>query len=102
MPPKENEIEQSELFALEEQVADLKNALYDARKQLKSAICIPENATNGDMIKTVFPGCEDWKATIKPATGEAHDTHFVQLPNNMTINKLDESWWNAPYKEAEE
>jgi hypothetical protein len=65
-------------------------------------IPIPKDATNGDMIKAVFPGCEDWKATIKPATGEAHDTHFVELPNNMTINKFDESWWNAPYKEAEE
>ena len=76
---------------------------FDADKEAtNNAIIIPRGATNGDVIKAMFPDCEDWKATIKAATGEARDTHFVQLPNNMTINKFDESWWNAPYKEAEE
>ena len=78
--------------------ADLPNGM-DGGMYL--AIPAHEGMTNGDMIKAVFPGCEDWKATIKPATGEALDTHFVQLPNNMTINKMDESWWNAPYKKTE-
>ena len=86
MPPKENEIEQSELFALEEQVADLKNALYDARKQLKSAICIPENATNGDMIKTMFPTCRPIEGTLLIDTD---------------IAVFEPDWWKAPYKRTE-
>jgi hypothetical protein len=99
MPPKENEIEQSELFALEEQVADLKNALYDARKQLKSAICIPENATNGDMIKTMFPKCEQKEHINNNGYFEMYFDNDLKNADYMRVSK---KWWNAPYKEAEE
>ena len=66
------------------------------------AIPIPENATNGDMIKAMFPNCKDWKAKIEDNDGEMHEVHFVQLPNSMTVNKYEESWWNAPYKGGQE
>ena len=99
MPPKENEIEQSELFALEEQVADLKNALYDARKQLKSAICIPENATNGDMIKAMFPKCEQKEHINNNGYFEMYFDNDLKNADYMRVSK---KWWNAPYKEAEE
>ena len=67
-------------------------------KAIKDGVLIPADATNGDVIKVVFPDCEDWKATITPAAGTTADVHFAQLPNNMTINKFDESWWTAPYR----
>ena len=63
-----------------------------------NAIPIPEGATNGDVIKAMFPNCKDWKAKIEDNDGEIYEVHFVQLPNSMTINKYEESWWNAPYK----
>ena len=34
---------------------------------IKDGLLIPADATNGDVIKAVFPDCEDWKATITPA-----------------------------------
>jgi hypothetical protein len=98
MPPKENEIEQSELFALEEQVADLKNALYDARKQLKSAICIPENATNGDMIKAMFPKCEQKEHINNNGYFEMYFDNDLKNADYMRVSK---KWWNAPYKGGE-
>lgn len=62
----------------------------------------PKGATNGNMIKAMFPDCEDWKAKIEDNDGEVYEVHFVQLPNSMTVNKHDESWWNAPYKRGSE
>ena len=54
--------------------------------------------TNGDMIKVMFPNCKDWKAKIEDNDGEVYEVHFAQLPNNMAVNKYEESWWNAPYR----
>ena len=62
---------------------------------------IPEGATNGDMIKAMFPNCKDWKARFEDNDGEVYEVHFVQLPNSMTVNKYEESWWNAPYKRGD-
>lgn len=47
--------------------AEMKNALM-------CGIPLPENATNGDVIKTLFPKCT-WNATEE-----------------------DKEWWNAPYE----
>ena len=43
-------------------------------KAVKNGTPLPENATNGDVIKTLFPKCM-WNATGQ-----------------------DEEWWNAPYE----
>ena len=96
MPPKENEIEQSELFALEEQVTDLKGALYDARRQLKSAICIPENATNGDVIEAT--------GLFEVVRNLSNDMRVCVSANgliNLMFISFDREWWNAPYKRTE-
>lgn len=96
MPPKENEIEQSELFAMEEQVADLKNALYDARRQLKSAITITEGATNGDVIEAT--GLFD-------IIGNLSNDMFICVGSNGFTSRafmsFSRAWWNAPYKRTE-
>lgn len=65
-------------------------------------IVIPKGATNGDMIKAMFPDCKDWKAKIEENDGEVYEVHFVQLPNSLTVNKYEESLWNAPYKRGNE
>lgn len=57
-----------------------------------------KNPTNGDIIKAMFPDRKDWKAKIEDNDGEVYEIHFVQLSNSMTVNKYEESWWNAPYK----
>lgn len=72
--------------------------IIDADKQEMLA----SNLTNGDAIKKLFPNCKDWKAKIEDDDEEVYEVHFVQLPNSMTVNKYEEKWWNAPYKESEE
>lgn len=75
---------------------------YFVLDAITSGKLIPDNATNGDIIKVIFPDCKDWKAKIEDNDGEVYEVHFVQLPNSMTINKYEESWWNAPYKAESE
>jgi hypothetical protein len=68
---------------------------------LRNVIPIPEGATNGDIIKAMFPDCKDWKARLEENDGEVYEVHFVQLPNSLIVNKYEESWWNAKYKGVE-
>jgi len=53
-----------------------------------NAIVIPENATNGDVIKAAFPDAKWW----------VNDDNeiFTDMPNNKSIY-FDFSWWSAPY-----
>lgn len=62
-----------------------------------NAIPIPEGATNGDMIKAIFPNYDDNKARFEE-DGEVYEVHYIHILDSMAINKFDESWWNAPYK----
>ena len=60
---------------------------------LRNMVQIPDNATNGDVIKAVFPNIE-W-------TGNCQDVDFYMLdgdtPYSAKMNTF-RSWWNAPYK----
>lgn len=68
------------------------------RMEVADVIPIPEEVTNGNMIKALFPNCEDRKARFEEDDGEVYEVHFVHLLDSMVINKFDENWWNAPYK----
>lgn len=58
-----------------------------------NAIEILDGATNGDMIKAMFPNIEMW--------GESKNTLDYSLGG--MIHRVLKSWWNAPYKaESEE
>ena len=64
-----------------------------------NAVEIPENATNGDVIKALFPQMgvnEDWKAT---RSGQilSKDKKYVDISFACTSD-----WWNAPYKKGSE
>ena len=56
------------------------------------AIEIPNGATNGDMIKTIFPNIE-----IEGIGGEIK---CIAVKNGTSYFALD--WWNAPYKRGRE
>jgi hypothetical protein len=47
---------------------------------IKADMLIPDNATNGDVIKALFP--------------DAGQPHFYGVKNGC----FDADWWNAPYK----
>lgn len=60
-----------------------------------NAIEIPENPTNGDMVKAIFPDTEiegigDEGAIQSIAVSIGYGTSYFAL-----------DWWNAPYKKGE-
>lgn len=70
--------------------------LLDVRPTV-DAIIIPENATNGDMIKALFPNAnynEEWKALCHfDINDDERHTEFTGCGRR--------DWWNAPYKRSE-
>ena len=58
-------------------------------------IFIHENATNGDVIKAVFPNTniEYWAE---------YSTYNVEFPNDNDVKHFSYDWWNAPYKAESE
>lgn len=62
-------------------------------------VCVPKDATNGDMIKAMFPLIE-----VKREISSTSD-NIVMRDNSFfgAINRFHKDWWNAPYKaESEE
>ena len=55
---------------------------------IPTILTIPENPTNGDMIKAIFPNLEMW--------GKSKNTLDYSLGG--MIHRVLKSWWNAPYK----
>lgn len=64
---------------------------------LNNGIVIPDNPTNGDVIKALFPNFkfnEEWKATrhFELQSEQGH----IEITGIATSD-----WWNAPYKPQE-
>ena len=55
----------------------------------------PRNATNGDMIKAMFPNA--WKSDFIDIAN--HSTLYVDDKHELEV---DIDWWNAPYKGGKE
>ena len=61
------------------------------RVEADTVFTIPENPTNGDMIKALFPDAKVWTSfnnIYVCYTGNGDETHMYY-----------DDWWNAPYKE---
>lgn len=54
-------------------------------------INIPEDATNGDVIKMMFP------FVTKYITHNEHNI-YIDSPIQACVYTFDRYWWNAPYK----
>ena len=52
----------------------------------EKATVIPDNATNGDMIKAMFPNVDKY--------------HNMLLENHSKNILFSDDWWNAPYKKG--
>ena len=64
--------------------------ISDVLKVLENCIEIPNGATNGDVIKTIFPNIE-----IEGIGGEIK---CIATKGGTSYFALD--WWNAPYKKG--
>ncbi len=68
-------------------VEDCGENIGDYDIPIHNAIIIPRDATNGDMIKAMFPGCRPIEGTLLIDTD---------------IAVFEPDWWKAPYKRTEE
>ena len=68
----------------------------DIAKSIINGILLPENATNGDVIKAVFPN-----ALISDYIVNDMTIIYLQDENESEM-VVPEDWWFAPYKEGEE
>ena len=66
-------------------------ALEQQNKQYVS-IPIPANATNGDMIKAMFPNLKGGEKAFE----------IVVTVNKNKVGNISVDWWNAPYKTESE
>ena len=68
-----------------------KHTLYDLAGAICNAVTLPDNATNGDVIKALFPDCER-ESRLNEECIEVMGAYRV----------VDRSWWDAPYKGGQE
>jgi hypothetical protein len=62
------------------------------RQPLVSAIPIPDGATNGDMIKTMFPNGKEYD-------NDGDVRYEIEIDFDYSFcSYFDGVWWNAPYK----
>lgn len=57
------------------------------KKAINKGVVIPDNATNGDVIKALFPDCER-ESRLNEECIEVMGAYRV----------VDRSWWDAAYK----
>ena len=58
-----------------------------------NAIVIPDGATNGDMIKALFPNIQ-----IEMYNNE----YAIWCVDSRNHHQMELSWWNTPYKREDE
>ena len=73
----------------EELAEDLQKELFEL-KHNPNIIEIPDNATNGDVIKAVFPETKIYD-----------DIYVMHIGIGRTDMNFRKDWWNAPYKKGE-
>lgn len=83
----------------EEQLKDVNKALdFLGIKNVKNIIIISKDATNGEVIKAIFPNIE-----IIETVYVCGMPYVRVLFNGMPEIKIfDLDWWNAPYKAESE
>lgn len=91
----------------EEMLQELKDGCFGAKHtlyDLAGAICdgdvLPDNATNGDMIKAMFP-----KGKVRREVSCTHDKTVFSFPDGTYFGaecRFNTDWWNEPYKGGQE
>ena len=60
-----------------------------------TVLTMPDNPTNGDMIKAVFPNFEEDVTIVS-------DTILLERYMPYCKMQFHRDWWNAPYKEKKD
>lgn len=88
--PTDTRLGRLETWIYKEDVEALKMAIEVLEQ--KDCIKIPEVATNGEMIKALFPNAKTWEVTRE-------DIHcaYIEFEDICEIKSFPLSWWNSPY-----
>ena len=70
--------------------------LMEIENVINAVGVLPNNATNGDMIKAMF---SSWEIDMEDAEDEEYPvvTCWIDKANNIWTS-FDLAWWNTPYK----
>ena len=81
----------------EEQLRDVNKALDSIGvENLQNIIIISKAATNGDMIKAIFPNSKEYD-------NDGDVRYKIEIDFDYSFcSYFDEVWWNAPYKSESE
>ena len=74
----------------------IKEAVQATLDNASTVLFIPENPTNGDIIKAMFPNAKTWEIIVVNITYVC-----VAFEGMIEIKKFTLDWWNAPYKKGE-
>lgn len=58
-------------------------------------VILPNNATNGDVIKAIFPYAKTWE---EKGDKPFEDVMRFDVAEDKTLECFDLEWWNEPYK----
>ena len=65
--------------------------MFKLRGYIQNGTPIPDNATNGDVIKAMFPSGKIWKS----------DSYMCLLIDGQgDAQMFDADWWNSPYQKG--
>ena len=67
------------------------NNIVEIRSAIRQSTPLPDNATNGDMIKALFPNFEFSESRMG----------IIVYQKDIGTMEFEISWWNAPYKKGE-
>lgn len=62
---------------------------YEVTRAIVNGIKLPDNATNGDVIKALFPDIK-----VYGCSGYAHSSD----KSSVLLEHMSSDWWNASYK----
>lgn len=80
-------------------IKNYKSFMPWAEGLIKKGVAIPEGATNGDIIKAMFPNAQiDYHKANELV--EEYVTFYINGCDTCQDYTLE--WWNAPYKGVEE
>ena len=73
---------------------------YKDSKKFKDLefITLPDNATNGDMIKAMFPNTRIYESGLDHLSVEVR---IGEYPAELTMN-VSGKWWDSPYRKEQE
>ena len=65
-------------------------------KAIHNGIPIPDNATNGDILKIVFPDSEYTQNMVDMKYG----FRYLTFNGNSCSMQISDKWWYAPYQKG--